>query len=211
VRRAVPFAVVLALLLVAAGACGDEPADVPDDPAEAELQGLLRDQEPEVEELPDERTEPTTALVEADEEPAQGYEHEFEALSALGDDPALGELAASCFNTDISSCDVLYEESPGGSLYEAYGATCGARLDEPTTRLCVDVLLPPAEEWEGGSDAFLDELAGQCEAGDLLDCDLLFVSAERSSQYEAYGATCGHRLEGDADSIDEECAEAFDL
>ncbi|OWY60910.1 hypothetical protein B7486_66645 [cyanobacterium TDX16] len=107
---------------------------------------------------------------------------------------------------------MLYDESPSGSLYEAYAATCGARIDEPTDRLCVDVLLPPAGPWEDlGSDAFLGELARQCHDGDLLDCDLLFAEADRGTQHEAYGATCGFRVEGDADTIDEDCTELFAL
>jgi hypothetical protein len=45
----------------------------------------------------------------------------------------------------------------------------------------------------------------------MLDCDLLFAEADRGTQYEAYGATCARRLDGDADSIDQDCTQAFAL
>jgi hypothetical protein len=210
---------VLALVLGVVAACSDGDDDRPggsttDDSTgeeQAQLQGLLDAQEAEVGALPEERTEHTTAEVEADAT-TEGYEHPVGSLRVLGDDPGLDELAVACFHADLSSCDVLYDESPGGSLYEAYAATCGARIDEPTNRLCVDVLLPPADAWEDlGPDAFLSELARQCHDGDLLDCDLLFAEADRGTQFEAYGATCGRRVEGDADSIDLDCTELFEL
>ena len=45
----------------------------------------------------------------------------------------------------------------------------------------------------------LDELANQCAAGDMVDCDLLYAEAETNSEAERYGATCGGRLETDQD------------
>ena len=119
----------------------------------------------------------------------------------LGDDPALDELAVSCFNDDLESCDDLYVGSPDGSLYEAYGATCGARVDEPTNLLCADVLLPPTGEDPAGlgRDPFLNALAEQCYAGDLLDCDILYAEAETNSAYERFGASCAGRIDADTD------------
>ncbi len=48
-------------------------------------------------------------------------------------------------------------------------------------------------------DDFLDELARQCAAGDMVDCDLLYAEADTNSEAEAYGATCGGRLETEDD------------
>lgn len=50
---------------------------------------------------------------------------------AAGDDAACAELldtlSQECADGALLSCDVLYELSPAGSTYEAYGATCGGR------------------------------------------------------------------------------------
>jgi len=207
VRRLALLLAPLALLVGASG-CADG-----DDQVQAGgLRGLLTAEQPVVEQLPEQHTEVTTIEVEVDPEAEDGYGHSLSALDVLGDDPELDELAVDCFQADLSACDVLYDASPPGSLYDTYAATCGARIDEPTNRLCVDVLLPPADDWEDlGPDAFLDELAKQCHDGDLLDCDLLFAEADRGTQYEAYGATCGGRVDGDADSVDEDCTLLFAL
>ncbi len=53
---------------------------------------------------------------------------------AAGDPSAcaalLDDLASGCYGGDGLSCDVLYELSPYGSIYEDYGATCGYRVPD---------------------------------------------------------------------------------
>lgn len=171
----------LVLLLVAV-ACGEEQTAGGGSGAPA-LQGLLS-------EVGDEPV---------DEPEEQGFEHSTGALRVLGDDPHLDDLAVDCHQGDLSSCDDLYVESPDGSLYEAYGATCGARIDEPTDLLCADVLVGVPDDPPSTGDDFLDELANQCNAGDLVDCDLLYAEADTNSEAEHYGATCGGRLETEED------------
>lgn len=58
-----------------------------------------------------------------------------------GDDPALNQMAQSCFDGEMAECDQLYRLSPLGSEYESYGKTCGGRIDEADMllRLCVDI------------------------------------------------------------------------
>jgi len=129
----------------------------------------------------------------------QGLEHSTGALRVLGDDPELDGLALDCHQGDLSSCDDLYVGSPEDSLYEAYGATCGARIDQATHQLCADVLVGVAADLPSTGDAFLDELARQCAAGDLVDCDLLYAESDTGSEAERYGATCGGRLETEED------------
>lgn len=215
-RGAAAAAACLALLpATALGACGSD--DVPDAAPPTTttstvataaptggLVALLDDVAPEVAAAHAAPGATTTTAV-APPAAGQGYEHDASALRGLGDDPDLDAKALDCFQADLTGCDDLYVSSPDGSLYEAYGATCGARIDAPTNRLCVDVLLPEADLPDGlGDDVFLDALAGQCYAGDLLDCDLLYAAADTGSQYEAYGATCGRRIE-----TDEDCTEAL--
>lgn len=47
----------------------------------------------------------------------------------LGDDPALDDLTQRCFEGEMQACDQLYFQSPLGSDYETYGATCGGRTE----------------------------------------------------------------------------------
>ena len=193
-RRAVLACGALAVLLLG---CGDdpEPRGAGDDqsaPPPA-LQRLLT----EIEEAPVDVTAPPTTLGDG----AEGFDHGVAALRVLGDDPRLDELAVDCHQGDLSSCDVLYVGSPDDSLYETYGATCGARVDQATHRLCADLLVGVPGEPPRTGDAFTAELARQCAAGDMLDCDLLFATAETNSEAERYGATCGGRLETEDDCV----------
>lgn len=181
------------VLLVALVGCGDgqEPTGGGGTGAPA-LRGLLA----HVEESPTDGAAAPTTLGEG----AQGFDHSTGALRVLGDDPELDDLALDCHQGDLSACDDLFTGSPDASLYEIYGATCGARIDQPTHRLCGDVLVGIPDDPPSTGDDFLDELARQCAAGDMVDCDLLYAEADTGSEAEAYGATCGGRL-----STDEDC------
>lgn len=206
-RPSARLVVSTAVILLALAGCGSDPGASPTTtrPGEA-LRGLLDDAAPAVDEAragsPGATT--TTARLPAGDT-AAGFEHSAASLAVLGDDPDLDAKALDCFQADLTACDDLYVGSPDGSLYEIYGATCGARVDAPTNRLCVDVLLPPAEDPGGlGGDDFLGALADQCFAGDLLDCDILYAQADTGSQYEAYGGSCGRRIE-----TTDDCTEAL--
>jgi hypothetical protein len=149
----------------------------------------------EVEDSSADGTAPPITLGEG----AEGFEHSTAALRVLGDDLELDQLAVDCHQGDLSSCDDLYVGSPAESLYEAYGATCGARVDQATNQLCADVLVGAPDDLPVTGDDFLDELARQCSAGDMVDCDLLYAEAETNSEAERYGATCGGRVETEDD------------
>jgi hypothetical protein len=58
----------------------------------------------------------------------------------LGEDPALDQLAQSCYDGDMQACDDLYAQSESDSLYELYGGTCAGRQDvsEVDTVFCTD-------------------------------------------------------------------------
>jgi hypothetical protein len=194
----------MALLLLA---CGDDgEGSAAPTTADAPIQGFL---DAAADELPGLAAAPTSSAPSTTAAAGEGLGHSRAALDVLGDDPALDALAVACFNDDLGSCDDLYVDSPGGSLYEAYGATCGARVDQPTNLLCADVLLPPASDDPAGlgPDPFLNTLAEQCFAGDLLDCDILFAEAETNSAYERFGASCAGRVSPDTER---DCTELLD-
>ncbi|OWY59779.1 hypothetical protein B7486_72730, partial [cyanobacterium TDX16] len=109
-------------------------------------------------------------------------------------------LGASCEEGDLGACDALYLVTPVGSDAEAYGTTCGGRVDDDLAGTCGEEFegewaLPSAQApGELGSDDELDALAADCQDGDLEACDDLFAGSAQRSDYEAYALTCGGRL-----------------
>lgn len=78
---------------------------------------------------------PPTTLAEAEftiEAPAEPY--------TFGDDGEFDALWLQCEAGAMQACDDLYQESPVGSEYELFGATCGARFLDPP-EFCVDAPL----------------------------------------------------------------------
>ena len=52
-----------------------------------------------------------------------------DTADAYGDDPFLDDLHDACTAGDMQACDDLYWQSPIGSEYEAFAATCGERSE----------------------------------------------------------------------------------
>jgi len=62
--------------------------------------------------------------------------------------PEFDDLAQSCYEGDMRSCDQLFNETPVGSDYEAYGDTCGGRWPISARPNCTQVIpdpLPPED------------------------------------------------------------------
>jgi len=59
--------------------------------------------------------------------------------TGLGTDATFDGYAQDCFDGDMQACDDLWEQSPVGSPYEAYGGTCAGRQPEASsdTVFCV--------------------------------------------------------------------------
>ena len=54
--------------------------------------------------------------------------------ATYGDDPYLDGLWDACDQGDMVACDDLYDESPFGSGYEEFGASCGDRTKSEAPR-----------------------------------------------------------------------------
>jgi serine/threonine protein kinase len=123
---------------------------------------------------------------------------EADAPDDFGDD-TFNALAGTCEAGDLVTCDILWLQTEVGSDEEEYGATCGGRTDGDPPNECADDFdewpLPTAQApGELGDDADLDDLADECQAGDLRSCDDLFFDSDSGSTYSLYGTTCGGRI-----------------
>lgn len=146
---------------------------------------------------PDNGTQGTTADTvddggdDADIPPGQ------DPRNILGDDEALNDLANQCFDGDMGACDQLFLDTPVDSDLEAYSQTCGGRIDEVdgspncVARFATGDPEPPASF----GDAEFDSLAADCFDGDLGACDELFRVTPVDSEAEAYGNSCGGRVD----------------
>jgi len=151
-----------------------------------------------------EALEPAEALIAA---PATGS-------APPGTDADLDALWEACTAESGDACDSLYFESPIGSDYEAYGFTCGGRVEGGTScngdgggplGFDLDAIADPGSA-APGDDAVLDALWDACGAEDGDACDNLYYDSPLGSDYEAYGYTCGGRVEG----YDNSCTNFFE-
>lgn len=113
-----------------------------------------------------------------------------------GDDPDLDALWDACGSGDMAACDELYFSSDSGTDYQQFGDTCGGASSGG--ELCdtgagLGGTVDGAQAY--GDDPSLDALWDACEAGDAQACDDLYWSAPSGSEYEDFGATCGHRAD----------------
>ncbi len=111
----------------------------------------------------------------ADGSPAIGGE--------LFGDAVLDELAERCEGGDHVACDVLYQASDIGSIYETLGDSCGGR-GIPEQAYCAQ------------AHGVTVDLAGAregCAAGDMFACDVLYIYSPLDSADEAFGDSCGSR------------------
>lgn len=118
------------------------------------------------------------------EQPSTDGDSADDERSSVGDDADLDELWTACEGGDLAACDELYAESPEGSEYREFAATCGGAGQGDGN--CAG---------EGQDDPFLDELYDACAESDLHACDDLFFYAPVGSAYEEFGSTCGGRRE----------------
>ena len=112
---------------------------------------------------------------------------------AYGDDPELDELYDGCAAGDQRQCDVLYFESAIDSEYQMLGASCGVP-DAQTTEYCTEGLITAPDGFADLSSPGLPILVTDCENGDMLACDLLFLATPFDSDFADIGNTCAGRI-----------------
>jgi S1-C subfamily serine protease len=114
-----------------------------------------------------------------------------------GDDPYLDELWDACAAGDLVGCDTLYYDSPVGTDYESFGASCGDTGAGYGECWWQDDDSPESsgQGVEYGDDPYLDELWDACDAGDLDSCDTLYYESPIDSDYESFAATCGGHVD----------------
>jgi hypothetical protein len=140
-------------------------------------------------------------------------------------DQAVGELVSSGMDRSAAECyvgglvdefgvDQIVSIGNGGDLPAdmiskamTLLTDCGiSGLDTGTTPASITSyrdLAQPRDQVDGpytyGDDATLDALWDQCAGGAGSACDQLFFDSAVGSEYEAFGNTCGNRLELDYD------------
>lgn len=107
--------------------------------------------------------------------------------------PEFAALAQGCFDGIMGDCDELFNTTPVGSVDEAYGDSCGGRLDDGQgfDLECAEVITGPVDV---PGDVADQATAGACRDGDMAACDALFNNAAEGSIDRAYGALCGGRV-----------------
>jgi hypothetical protein len=100
----------------------------------------------------------------------------------LGDD-VLEELGERCSDGDYYACDVLYQASDFGSLFETLGDSCGGR-GVPAEAFCAVAYGLPID---------LGGMRDDCAGGDMFACDMLYIYSDFDSEDEAFGDSCAGR------------------
>jgi len=60
----------------------------------------------------------------------------FEGTCSVSFVEGYSDEVLACGGGDMSACDILYSDSPFGSVYEAFGATCGLRTEDLYNGTC---------------------------------------------------------------------------
>lgn len=180
-KRLVVLLGVLALVLVG---CGDD-----DDGGN--LDDLTTTSEADTDTTVDEDTtepdEETTTTEPSDEDDSD--EDSSGDPDTYGDDEALDGLWDDCDDGDDDACRQLWVQSPGGSEYESFGASCGGRSESDDCGFGIG----SSDADSYGDDEDLDALWDDCDDGDDDACSELYWTSPAGSEYETFGSTCGGR------------------
>jgi hypothetical protein len=110
-------------------------------------------------------------------------------------DEAIDAMLQECADGNGVACDQAYALTEVGSDAEAFADTCGGTEDAGS--ICASILGGTKVEPEVtdgvayGDDPAFDEYYDNCEAGEMSQCDLLYLTSPIGSAYEEFGGTCG--------------------
>ena len=109
-----------------------------------------------------------------------------------GDDAYLDDLWDACADSDPLACEDLYVESPIGSEYEDFGATCGWYFQDGVHSCELELGDPSnsSAQFYGDNPEF-DLIWDDCAIGNMAACDDLYLISSGGSDYEWFGSTCG--------------------
>ena len=113
---------------------------------------------------------------------------------AYGDDEGLDLLHDSCTDGDAQACDLLFLEAPGGSEYKQFAQTCAGRSPSGLD-WCSSGTSPAADGTVIWEPEGLQALVDDCQGGDFITCDFLFLAAPFGSEVIGFAETCGNRLD----------------
>jgi hypothetical protein len=144
--------------------------------------------------------------------------------ATAGVEPGFEENVDLCFRGLMVACDDIFfgengqAAAPDGSVVRAYAGTCGGRIQtfsNDTIRCDENIFAATPFDVADFTDASFEALATACQGSDSVDgdmgaCDELFVSTGVGTAEEAYGDTCGGRIDPTvADRVGGSCVEIF--
>lgn len=125
--------------------------------------------------------------------------------ASAGVEPGFEENIDLCFRGLMVACDDIFfgengqTAAPEGSAARAYASSCGGRIEfNNDTQRCDDNLFG-ASAFDAAvfTDPSFEPLAQGCFDGDMASCDTLFQQTGIGTPEEAYGDTCGLRIDPD--------------
>jgi hypothetical protein len=129
--------------------------------------------------------------------------------ATAGVEPGFEENVDLCFRGLMIACDDLFfgengqAAAPEGSVVRTYAGTCGGRIqtfNNDTIRCDENLFAATPFDVAEFTDASFEALAAACQGsdavnGDMASCDELFANTGVGTVEEAYGDTCGGRID----------------
>jgi hypothetical protein len=125
--------------------------------------------------------------------------------ATAGVEPGFEQNIDLCFRGLMVACDDIFfgengqTAAPEGSTARGYAGSCGGRLEfnNDTVRCDENIFAASTFDASAFTDPSFEALAQGCFDGDMASCDTLFQQTGVGTPEEAYGDTCGGRIDPD--------------